>query len=64
MFNLDTQKFLHEKISLLKFGFYFNQLIDNLPPELENLELDNEFNHLINNFSQKIKRIILGIVLK
>jgi hypothetical protein len=59
-FNLDIQPYLHPHIKSLKFGFDFNQSMDNLPNDLEYLTLGAKFNQTINNLPLGLKTLIIG----
>ena len=59
-FNLDAQPFLHPNIHMIKFGYEFNQLVNNLPSELKHLTLGAKFNQLINNLPLGLKQLFIG----
>jgi hypothetical protein len=48
-FNSDIQPYLHSEITNIRFGYSFNQNVDNLPYELIYLTFGRLFNKPVNN---------------
>lgn len=58
--NIFPYIFQHLNIICLIFGRDFNQQINNLPPNLEIIQLGNKFNHPVSNLPFKLKIIKFG----
>lgn len=59
-FNLDAQPYLHSNIQMIKFGYEFNQLVNNLPSKLKHLTLGVKFNQSIDNLPNGLKKLFFG----
>lgn len=59
-FNLNAQSYLDSNILIIKFGYEFNQEINNLPSKLKHLTLGVKFNQAINNLPLGLKKLFIG----